>query len=288
MYINDVIRLVRNYYPSEYDLYEMYIWCNEVSSMLLIEDRNVYRSVTLPVASDGTFLLPDGVDIENVEYVTAGNTVLEKQDLREYGGRKLYVKGCNGIELPNNIQRPSSVTVEYLQPYVPIRLAKYKGDVYASKSEGYMYISKCEFIPGDTLVIQLNADSESAEVFENVPLLSVDYGLYTISPDDAGGAGIIFRSDMYRCTVPEDTFTGTNGGKYENSVITRVITEKTVCDAPFDNMYVDYLLAKINLYQHDTDAYNQYMTMFNSRLAAYRNWLIKRMPSDDCKLKNWW
>lgn len=288
MYINDVIRLVRNYYPSEYDLYEMYIWCNEVSSMLLIEDRNVYRSVTLPVASDGTFLLPDGVDIENVEYVTAGNTVLEKQDLREYGGRKLYVKGYNGIELPNSTQRPSSVTVEYLQPYVPIRLAKYKGDVYASKSEGYMYISKCEFIPGDTLVIQLSADTETAEVFETVPLLSVDYGLYTISSDDAGGTGIIFRSDMYRCTVPEDTFTGTSGGKYENSVITRVITEKTVCDAPFDNMYVDYLLAKINLYQHDTDAYNQYMTMFNSRLAAYRNWLIKRMPSDDCKLKNWW
>lgn len=288
MYINDVIRLVRNYYPSEYDLYEMYIWCNEVSSMLLIEDRNVYRSVTLPVASDGTFLLPDGVDIENVEYVTAGNTVLEKQDLREYGGHKLYVKGCNGIELPNSTQRPSSVTVEYLQPYVPIRLAKYKGDVYASKSEGYMYISKCEFIPGDTLVIQLSADTETAEVFETVPLLSVDYGLYTISSGDAGGTGIIFRSDMYRCTVPEDTFTGINGGKYENSVITRVITEKTVCDAPFDNMYVDYLLAKINLYQHDTDAYNQYMTMFNSRLAAYRNWLIKRMPSDDCKLKNWW
>lgn len=288
MYINDVIRLVRNYYPSEYDLYEMYIWCNEVSSMLLIEDRNVYRSVTLPVASDGTFLLPDGVDIENVEYVTAGNTVLEKQDLREYGGRKLYVKGYNGIELPNSAQRPSSVTVEYLQPYVPIRLAKFSGNAYVSKSEGYMYISKCEFIPGDTLVIQLNADSESTEVFENVPLLAVDYGRFSIGSEDAGGTGILINTDMYRCTVPEDTFTKISGGKYENSVITRVITEKTVCDAPFDNMYVDYLLAKINLYQHDTDAYNQYMTMFNSRLAAYRNWLIKRMPSDDCKLKNWW
>lgn len=272
MYINEVIRLVRNYYPSEYDLAEMYVWCNEVSSMLLIEDRNVYRSVTLPVSADGTFLLPEGVSMENVEYVTAGNMVLEKQDMRSYGGRKVYIKGRGGIELPANTRKTPSVTVDYMQPYVPIRLAKYSGALSLDTENGSFELPRCEFVPGDMLIIKLTGDGEEAETFENVPLLAVEAGS---------------DLDTYKCIVPEDAFSDAEITEGE-AVITRVITEKTVCDAPFDNMYVEYLLAKINLYQHDVDTYNQYMTMFNSRLGAYRNWLIKRMPSDDCRLKNWW
>ena len=62
MYINDVVRFVRSIYPSEYDAAEIYIWCNEVSAMLSIEERNVFKSVLLPVLNDGSVMLPEGVD----------------------------------------------------------------------------------------------------------------------------------------------------------------------------------------------------------------------------------
>ncbi len=275
MYINDVVRSVRRLYPSEYDAGEIYMWCNEVSSMLAAEDRNVYKTVELPVSEDGSFLLPENVDMENIEYITAGRTVLSKRDLREYGGRKIYVKDLNGIFLKNGVRLPSSVKVDYLAPYEPVRLAKYRGGISINKDEGEFTINSCEFIPGDILVIRLGVkDGSVSQSFENVPLLSVRF--------EDGDAY------SYICTVPEDTFKTAEKTADENALITRVVTERTVCAPPFDSMYIDYVMAKINLYQHDTDGFNTYMTQFNSRLSAYKNWLIKRMPKGEGRLINWW
>ncbi len=243
--------------------------------MLAAEDRNVYKTVELPVSEDGSFLLPENVDMENIEYITAGRTVLSKRDLREYGGRKIYVKDLNGIFLKNGVRLPSSVKVDYLAPYEPVRLAKYRGGISINKDEGEFTINSCEFIPGDILVIRLGVkDGSVSQSFENVPLLSVRF--------EDGDAY------SYICTVPEDTFKTAEKTADENALITRVVTERTVCAPPFDSMYIDYVMAKINLYQHDTDGFNTYMTQFNSRLSAYKNWLIKRMPKGEGRLINWW
>lgn len=273
MFINDVIRNVQDLYPSEYDLGEMYMWCNEVSSMLLIEDRNVFKTVDLPVSEDGTILLPEGVSAEYIEYVTSGNTVLEKKDMRSYGGRKIYIRGLNGIKRKNQDQHPKSVTVEYLEPYRPIRLAKYRGSVDYDTDDGCFYIPVCEFVPGDILTIQIDADSDDGQDLDGVPLLGVDY-----DPD----------LSKYVCTVPADTFEELTVSSDDDTLITRVVTERTVCDPPYDSMYIDYVLAKICYFQRDMSAYNQHMTAFNSRLDAYKRWLMGRMPSDDCTFKNWW
>lgn len=48
MFLLDCIRLVRKYYPSEYEDYEMYIWCNEVTAMLAAETDGEYQPVRLP------------------------------------------------------------------------------------------------------------------------------------------------------------------------------------------------------------------------------------------------
>lgn len=273
MFINDVIRNVQDLYPSEYDLGEMYMWCNEVSSMLLIEDRNVFKSVTLPVSEDGTFLLPEGVTMEYVEYITAGNLVLNKKDMRSYGGRKIYIRGLNGFERKNPDIPTQTVTVEYLEPYRPIRLSKYRGAVEFDADEGTFYIPVCEFVPGDILTIQIDAGSDDGQDLDKVPLLGVDY--------DAD------RS-KYVCTVPAETFETLIQDTDDDTLITRIITERTVCDPPYDSMYIDYVLAKICYFQRDMSAYNQHMTAFNSRLDAYKRWLMGRMPSDDSTFKNWW
>lgn len=273
MFINEVIRLVRNFYPSEYDLAEMLIWCNEVSSMLTIEDRNIFKTVTLPVAEDGTILLPDGISMEYIENIISGGKLLNKKDFREYGHRKLHISNEAVLALPNSTSRfPSVITVEYLQPYEPIRLVKYRGTVSFPNS-GEFKIAACEFIPGDILIFQLDTDTDDPLIIDNVPLLNVSY-----DPDNLDG---------YICTVPFNSFDGYSDS-YDNAVITRQVTDSTVCDAPFDSMYIDYLLAKICYFQRDITSYNQHMTSFNSRLAAYRSWLISRLPKSDGKFMNWW
>ena len=48
MYLIDCIHLAAKYYPSEYEEYEMIIWCNEVTALLAAVTDGEYRPVRLP------------------------------------------------------------------------------------------------------------------------------------------------------------------------------------------------------------------------------------------------
>lgn len=252
MYIGDVIERVKNYFPSEYDEKEMYLWCDEVSSMLCIEDRNIF-SVTECVPDDGgCILLPDGVKFENIISVESGNKVLKKTDMRFCG---------DTVEI---LDRGAKVRIVYLEPYRPIRQVEYNGQIKIR--DGKLYLGKNEFIPGD--IINTTADGVARDI--NVLETGTD------TDDDLG----------YYIVTGENGLDGMQDG--EDIHIKRVITDKTVCDAPYDGMYVDYILAKIGMYQRDFNSYNQFMTMFNSRLDAYKRWLTNYMPQSGGKFKNWW
>lgn len=264
MYINDVISQVKRFYPSEYDEPEMYLWCNEVSSMLMIEDRNVFREIYLPTDSEGCVLLPEDVRLENVEIVESAGRRLEKKDLIS-SGRRL---GCG--DLPD-----SELRIVYIEPYRPIRLPRYRGEAVLDPDSCCIRVGACEFLPGDTLDIYSVAnDGERELIAGDVPLMEVAF-------ETSGGALV------YILRVPEGALSSGADGTYD-CLILRHVTDKTVCAEPYDSMYIDYILAKINLYQRDTEAYNQHMTAFNSRLNAYKRWLINRMPARGAVLENWW
>lgn len=288
MYINDVVRHVMNVYPSEYDAGEMYKWCDEVSSMLITEDRNVYKRVVLPVSSDGTILLPEGVTQEYVDKITAGNDILNYTDYRTYGDKDIYIKGRNGIRLDNTGVLPKSVTVDYREKYREIRMITYNGKIQTN--EASFWIEPSDFVEGDILNITIT-DGDDTETYTEVPVFSSDI-LYIphLQIGVLSTVPVIFDSGdtVTVCGVPQNTFGERENTETQTAVIKRCITEKTVCDAPFDQMYVEFVLAKIRLYQNDTQGYNTYMTMFNSHLSAYRDWLIKRMPSGDNRIRNWW
>ena len=251
MYINEVIRRVRDYYPSEYSEAELYTWCNEVSAMLVTEDRTVCREIRPPVAPDGTILLPEGVRMEQVTRIYLGRRELPK---------RLYA-------LPHSFDRlpQGELTVIYEEPYRPIRMPRYQG--IAETDGDRLYIRCCEFVPGDTLVI-----TASGSETRGIPLLAVDY-----DPDDIRG---------YILTAAEGTLPELSGT--EIVIIEREVTDKTVCDAPYDAMYIDYLLAKIAQYQRDTAAYNTNMAAFEMSLREYRRWLTAHMPHEKHRLKNYW
>lgn len=264
MYINDVIRQVKRFYPSEYDEPEMYIWCNEVSSMLTVEDRNVFREIYLPTDDRGVALLPEGVRIENIELAECGGKRLEKSAFL-----------CQGREFGCGARPQCELRLVYIEPYRPIRLTRYRGEAEIDSEQSCIKTGSCEFLRGDTLdIAALSPNGTETAIAKRLPLMEVEFDTTS--------------SNMYILHVPSGALDASSDGTCE-CVIRRSVTDETVCAAPYDSMYIDYILAKINLYQRDTEAYNQHMTAFNSRLAAYKRWLINHMPQQGGgKLKNWW
>ena len=246
---------MQNYLPSEYGMSELYTWCNEVSAMLAAEDRIVIREARVPLARDKTVLLPEGVGTENVIGVYDG-----ARRLRLLPHRPMRAECGAGCD---------EVTVLYEEPFCPIRLVRYSGAVTVDPGENRLYIHDCRFKRGDTLTF--SADGYTAG---GIQLMEVDY-----DPDDERGY-ILTVSDGALDEVPEP--------EYEVCEIKREVTDKTVCDAPFDVMYVDYLLAKTAQYQRDPTAYAAYTAAFDSTLAAYRGWLTSRMPHRKNKFRGYW
>lgn len=276
MYINDVLRSVENFYPSKFSPSEMYMWCNEVSSMLSIEDRCTYKEIILPVAADNSILLPEGVRMENIESVISAGKVLNPADYRGYDNRKIFFTHMNGIAVPTKPNVGPRVTVVYLVPYEPIRLVRYAGAVEIDKEKNIIYCAKSEFLPGDVLNLSLNVSGDTSD--EDI----FDILLFRTSYDT--------QKNMYALEIDAESAARANITHSDNAILRREVTDKTICDAPYDSMYIDYLLAKMNLVQHDMNTYNQYMASFNSRLDAYKRWIINRMPfdKDSSRFKNWW
>lgn len=264
MKINTVIDQVEQFKPSEYDTTEFYIWCNEVSAMLAIEDRRVYRSITLNIAPDDTILLPDGVNIEHVEEISVGNKKLNKCDLRT------DMSGRLDISCISSSPAFRTASVVYIAPYEPIRLIKYIGYAELDPDENTILIKDCEFAPGDTVFTEINHEVSGA-----IPVLDIEF-----SDDDTCRSFIL--------TVADGSLDDLTELHSDNAVIRRVIDDDTVCEAPFDSMYVDYIIAKIALYQGDISTYNNHMNIFNATLARYKSWLAERMPKKNYSFKNWW
>lgn len=248
MYIGEVIRRAQSYCPSEYDKDEMYLWCDEVSSMLSIEDRNVFLKETLVPDSQGRILLPMNVGFENIISVRVGGRELKKEDLRSMGS----IKNCS---------LPAEIT--YLKPYSSIRNVEYNGDIVIDKTQSRIIINENLFRKGDSVIFTADNITAELQILET-GICSEKYCLYT--PQGS-----------------LDSFSDADKGRLE-----RIVTEKTVCDAPYDTMYIDYIIAKICMLQRDFETYNQFMTSFNSRLVAYKRWITNQLPQAGGKLKNWW
>ncbi len=252
MYINDVIDRVKKYFPSEYSDKEMYEWCDEVGAMLAIEDKCMYNLVTLTPDSEGCVMLPPEVEIHNIISVSHEGQELSKNDIREVEEEKLLV----GVTTP--------VRVVYLVPYKPIRQTEYSGPA---------------MIEGNTITIPIDG-------FYKYDTLNLKTG------DDEREISIIASECMselpkkYRLTTFESELSGLAGEI--DVTLKRRITDKTLAHSPYDMMYADYLMAKIALYQRDYNTYSQFMTSFNSRLSAYKKWLVNHMPQAVRKLENWW
>lgn len=95
--------------------------------------------------------------------------------------------------------------------------------------------------------------------------------------------GNMLKRDYARCCVGK--------GEEEYTPIKSPVEDETVVPAPYDSMYVDFVLAKCFYHQHDWGSYNQHMSAFNAKLEDFSKWYIARnMPKRDSenKINGWW
>ena len=267
MYIYDVLKMCNTLCPNEYTDTEKYNWCDEVSSMIMQEHLKKYDKVTIEPESDGAYLLPEGVTFEMVDRIIDGVKEVDKTDFRSYGIEYYYGQRGRFI-LPERNRVRGTIDVIYLVQHEPIRNIIIN-DTFTFKSNGF-YLPNPTLVTGDSINMTIGET-----VLENVAVLSVDI-------DD---------EMKFFVTVPDGTFADLLSGASQKDMeckIRRNVTDKTVCPAPYDRMYVDYVNAQICYYQRDFDTYNQHMNLFNQRLLAYQSWLQQRRVQDkDGRMINW-
>lgn len=279
MYINEVLRACDALCPNEYSDEEKYMWCDELSASLTQEYLKKYDKVTIEAGKDGSYLLPEGVTFEMVDRIIDGAHEIIKRDFRSYGIEYYY--GQTGrFVLPVRNRVRGIIDVIYLRQHDPIRSGWHTVTVKFQSNGFFVKYADAEICEGDIIDIITKDDTlsdeqefEPGESFENVAVLSVE-------AVDAQDVFVFVGNNIFK-DLPHNTNT--------ECKIKRVVTDETVCGAPYDRMYIDYVNAQICYYQRDFDTYNQHMNLFNQRLDAYQAWLQQRMVQDkDGKITNWW
>ena len=152
--------------------------------------------------------------------------------------------------------------------YAPIRLIYYRGEAYIDPEKSSIRTMRGGFIKGDMLDMRSVSGGVMTPVFAGLEIAAVKYD----------GLGYVIR-------VTDGALSGTKPGLRE-CVITRAVTDKTVCNEPFDGMYIDYLLAKINLYKRNYADYSKYLRTFGTRLSEYKSLLSAKTPYDKISISS--
>ena len=135
----------------------------------------------------------------------------------------------------------------------PLRLVAYRGEAFFEPDEGYIKTARCGFSKGDIINIRAGVSGTVNMIGERLPLRGTEY--------DASGFRLRFEPSAL-CGIKR-------GGR--ECVITRAVTDETLCPKPYDTMYIDYMLAKLSLIRRDGESYRKYIRAFGSLLSDYKS-----------------
>ncbi|MBQ7975291.1 MAG: hypothetical protein IJ300_06350 [Clostridia bacterium] len=250
MYISDVIEQAKALHPSEYTVPEYLRWCDELSSDIRKNYCFVYDKITV---HSPEILLPEGVSVNEISKITADGKELKKTDLRDFGIE--YEYGLQGRTIKKTDGTASDFEIVYAVPHTPTRYINEDGTAVFSGNS--FSCGSPVFVTGDTVKI---TDGDEA------------YTVHITDVDD----GVFFYSGA---EIPEG----------ERQVhFYREITEKTLIPAPYDTAYMDYVNAKVSMYQGDSAAYRTFTEQYNEKMKDYRMYLTRNMPRIKSRFKNWY
>lgn len=237
--------------PNQYTLDEKIRWCDEVSAEIRRNIIKEYSVIETSVDKSGEIVLPSDITFDLVEKVIIGGDTYQKSDFRSFRQNSDMVdsSGASG-----------KISVVYLDLPKPIRTPNVHGEF--NTGENYIEIDNSPFVSGDKLCIT------KLESIDGEPDLSKSVYSYALEVNESK---IILDRDCI------DAETGVC------LAISRVIDDATAIDSPpYDRMYIEYILSKIALYQHDYVGYNAHMTQYNSLFESARREFMARSPLTSC------
>lgn len=236
MQLMKVIEMADALCPNPYTFEEKLRWCDEVTAGIRRDIKKVYTTVETTVSSPADIQLPEGLSFEDVEVAYLNGQPMDKLDFRSFLADRAAVS------------TPGKLKLVFLEQPQPVRNMEIQGEF--DLSENFIKLTEPPFVAGDTL------EWVVLESPEDTPDWSQAEVCYVL---DAVYDGIV---------VGEDTFTPQTAAPL---ALRRVIDDHTEVDeAPYDSMYVEYLLAKMALYQHDYTAYGAHMAQYNTLYEGLR------------------
>ena len=222
--------------PNKYSVEEKIEWCDELSADLKRNIIKEYEVIETKGSSRGEITLPEGIDVNNIECVYIGDTLIEKQDFRS------FMVGASDLNVCSK-----KIKLVCLKQPKRIRTTEIAG-VFNTGSN-FIEITLAPFVIGDK--IQITDDGVNYESY-----------VLEVQPE--------------KIILEEDVLTPKTGA---NLTIKRIVTDETAVDyPPYDSMYVEFLLAKMALYQHDYAGYNAHMVQYNSLYDSLRRDYKTRNP----------
>lgn len=232
-------------------------WCDEVSSAIRREIKKIYNTVETRVNTPEELVLPDDIDFADIETAYVNGRLMDKVDFRS------FAEG----NIPSGITLPAKIRLVFLTRAMPVRHISLKGKF--DVSENFIKIEGEELYPGDCIEWVHLADLSEEPDWETANRTYIIDRVYD---------GLV---------VEENAFTPQTGAPL---AIRRVIDDLTEIDElPYESMYIEYLLAKMALYQRDYVAYSAHTTQYNLLWEGLRRDYKTRSPMNPVSsLRNYW
>lgn len=247
MFISDVIEQAKALYPAEYTVKEYLTWCDELSADIRRNYDIRYGSIK---ACGTQVFLPPNVSVNDISKIIMDGRELCKTDLRDFGIDYIYTGGNRVLQ--KRMDAPSEFEIIYAVPHAPVRY------------------------------IDANAPGEFNESFFSCPLSFKEGDSVKIGLGEREYAVFITKADkvFYYSGDTLPVFSG-------EAHFFREIQDKTLLPAPYDTAYVDFVNAKVALYQGDRNGYKNFTEQYNTKMSDYRQYLTRVMPRIKSKFINW-
>ena len=229
--------------PNAFTLEEKLRWCEEVTAGIRRDIKKVYTSIETTAGGGKDIDWPDNFTFEDLELAFWNGTPMDKLDLRSF------------LADPSQFSTPGKLRLVFLEQPQPVRQIAVQGEF--DLSENFIKMPDSPFEAGDFLEWVALPAKDAEPDWSNPNSCCVIDRVYD---------GLLFDEDIF---IPQTA---------APLALRRIIDDCTEEDIPYDSMYVEYLLAKMALYQHDYSAYGAHMAQYNNLYDTLRRDFKSRNP----------
>lgn len=249
--------------PNKFTLDEKLRWCNEVTAAIRRSVKKQYATVETVITCADDIYPPDDIPFSDIEMIYIDGIPIQKADFRS-------LPYLNHGELNKNFginfTTPKRMRIVYLDMPAELREIEIKGEFKTDTDR--VYGDELPFAESDNILIAELDNINDEPDWENAK------------------DSCVIANDGQTLILPYDTLTPATKVYL---AIKRVIDDETEADAPYDRMYIEYILAKGALYQHDYDTYAAHIAQYNTLFDEFKRDHKARDPlTDMAGFHNYW